>query len=103
MKLHINTCTMKFQSISRSLGKNGGSEDDEMLNQSLVEFTKFNHHIQKDSLSAYSSYIEKELHHLTTSEQLMVICMIHSKMQQEQWDCLRMMLNTDGVCMKHQS
>ena len=26
---------------------------------------------------------------------------IHSKMQQEQWDCLRMTLNTGSVCKKH--
>ena len=79
--------TMKFLNILLLPSRKFGSEDDKIFSQSLVEFTRFNHLIQEDLLFAYSCYIEKELNHLRTSEQLMVVCMTNSKMQQEQWDC----------------
>ena len=101
--MQMNTSIMKFLSITHSLHRKYGAEDVDFVVQLLVEFTKFKHLIQKDSLFACSFFIEKELHRLKTSEQLMVISMIHSKMQQEQWDCLRMTLNTGAVCKKHQS
>ena len=103
MNMHMNTSIMKFLSITHSLYRKYGGKDIDFVVQLLVEFTKFNHLSQKDLHFAYSFFIEKELHRLTTSEQLMVTCMIHSKMQQEQWDCLRMTLSTGTVCKKHQS
>ena len=103
MKMHISIFTMRFQSITHLMNETrDGIPDDDRLGQSLGKFIKYSHQTNNGLPSVYSFYIAKESHHLRTLEQLMVKCMLLSKMQQEQWGCSRMILSTGAVCKRLQ-
>ena len=102
-KMHISTFTTKFQSIKHLTERTrDGIPDNDRMDPSSSEFIKYSHQTHNLLLSVYSFYIAKEPQHLWTLEQLMVKCMLLSKIRQEQWGSLKIILSTGVVCTKLQ-